>query len=94
MPGSYSFSPLSQLLGTSIVDRTGLMVGFIREFLVDQQNGRIAYVQLCLGHDYEHPERIVTVPWSSICSTPGMHSGWQLRVGKTALAALFSPGHH
>lgn len=83
-----AFPPLSRLLGTAIVDVDGAVVGHVAEFLVDERDGRIAYVQIRLCHERNEPAERVTVPFSSICLPKLSSETWRLRVGKTTLNAL------
>lgn len=88
MTSRHSFSPLSNLLGTKIADVDGTVVGHVTEFLVDANDGRVAYVQIRLCHDQSAPAHRVTVPLSSICQPRQSDAIWQLRVGKSALDTL------
>lgn len=82
------FSPLSDLLGTAIADVDGAVVGHVTEFLVDEHDGRVAYVQIRLCQDRSEPVHRVTVPYSSIRAPGHSDAMWQLRVGKSTLRAL------
>ncbi len=89
---SNRFSPLSRLLGTQIADIHGVIVGHVTELLVDEADGRLAYVQIDLGSGGDNWRKPVTVPFSTI--SVGKQSGdtWQLRVGKSALVTLAQAG--
>jgi sporulation protein YlmC with PRC-barrel domain len=85
------FSPLSDLVGMPVVDSQGTVVGQLSEFLIDEVDGRIAYIQFELTRDHSDVGRRITVPWSSIQSTRKSRSGWRLSVGKSTLDALSRP---
>jgi sporulation protein YlmC with PRC-barrel domain len=85
---SKPFSPLSRLLGTPIVDVRGMAVGHVIDILVDTKDGRVAYVQLSLEDEFERQTSKITVPWSSLHASSLANTALQLRVGKSALAAL------
>jgi sporulation protein YlmC with PRC-barrel domain len=82
------FAPVSNLIGTPILDLQGLVVGHVMEFLVDEDDGRIAYVEFDFRPGKRGPERRITVPWSTIRPSS---SGWQLRVGRATLDSLSRP---
>ena len=85
------FSQLSDLVGTPVVDSQGTLVGRLREFLIDEIDGRIAYIQFELTSDQNDTDRRITVPWSSIQSAKKSPCGWKLSVGKATLEALSRP---
>ncbi len=85
---SNRFSPLSRFLGTQITDAHGVIVGHVTEILVDEADGRLAYVQIHLGHDVENCRNQVTVPYSTISANKQSGETWQLRVAKSALVTL------
>lgn len=82
------FSPLSDLLGTAITDVEGAIVGHVSEFLVDNVDGRIAYVRIRLTRKRNTPLRSVTVPFSTFCSRSGTGKPMRLRVAGSTLRAL------
>lgn len=88
------FSPLSCLLGAPIVDVRGLAVGHVTDILVDTKDGRVAYVQLSLDDMLERQASAITVPWSSLQASTLANARLQLRVGKSALAALMLARTH
>lgn len=91
MTDQAQFPPVTGLLGTAICDVEGVVVGHVSEFLVDEHEGRIAYIQFSLSSDDSAPRRRITVPWSALTSSNGRGTTWQLRVPVAALRALVSP---
>jgi sporulation protein YlmC with PRC-barrel domain len=81
---------MSDLIGTPIVDSQGSAVGKVREFLIDENEGRIAYIQFELVRDCAGTRQRITIPWSSIRSAAKSQSGWRLSVGEATLQALSS----
>ena len=82
------FAPVSDLIGTPIVDSDGSAIGHVREFLIDENDGRIAYIQFELDRDGSKSTQPITIPWSSIRSAEKSRSGWRLSVGEATLQAL------
>ena len=82
------FLPLSNLLGTAIVDVNGAVIGHVSEFLVDEVDGRIAYVQIRLTRNRSASIRRVTVPFSTIRSGRGTGRTMHLRVAESTLRTL------
>jgi hypothetical protein len=82
------FAAVSQLIGTPILDRQGSVVGHVMEFLVDEHNGRIAYIEFDFRQGHRGPDRCDTVPWSTLRPSS---SGWQLCVGRATLDSLSKP---
>ncbi|MEQ9561713.1 MAG: PRC-barrel domain-containing protein, partial [Woeseiaceae bacterium] len=67
----------------------GSAIGKVREFLVDESEGRIAYIQFELVRERTGSGgQRITIPWSSIQSAAKSQSGWQLSVGEKTLRAL------
>jgi sporulation protein YlmC with PRC-barrel domain len=91
MPGQPTFSPLSELLGMPIFDITGTRVGHVIELLVDETDGRIAYVRFGLCRDSSARDREITVPWSAMRTADRHLSGWQVCAGKSTLRSLSKP---
>jgi sporulation protein YlmC with PRC-barrel domain len=84
------FAPVSNLIGTPIVDSDGAIIGEVREFLIDETDGRIAYIQFELDREGSRAGQRITIPWSSIRSAAKSRAGWRLSVGKATLQALSS----
>jgi sporulation protein YlmC with PRC-barrel domain len=82
------FAPITDLIGTPIVDSEGSAIGKVREFLIDESEGRIAYIQFELVRDRTGSGQRITIPWSSIRSAAKSQSGWRLSVGESTLQAL------
>ena len=85
------FAPISNLIGTPIVDSDGAAIGQVREFLIDENDGRIAYIQFELDREGSETGQPITIPWSSIRSAEKKQSGWRLSVAKSTLQALSNP---
>lgn len=85
------FAPVTNLLGAAISDIDGVIAGNVSDFLIDENEGRIAYVQLRLSGCNGAPPSRITVPWSAIASTRGRGATWQLRVAVAALRTLARP---
>ena len=83
------FSPVSNLIGKTVRDQQGQVVGRVREFLVDEADGRIAYVEFDFRRDKAGPDRRITVPWSTIRHLTG--SEWRLGVDRSTLDSLSRP---
>ena len=89
-----TFAPLTEILGIPIVDINGALVGNLTELLIDESDGRIAYVRFRLNGVNESVDREMTVPWSAMSATDRIASGWQLCVGKSTLENLSRPAPH
>lgn len=84
------FSALSRLIGTSVSDNQGVKVGHVTDILIDQSDGRIAYIQLYLDCNNVDRTRNIQLPWSSFHPANGDPSALQLRVGRLTLRALLA----
>ena len=84
------FSALSRLIGTPVSDNQGVRVGYVTDILVDQSDGRIAYIRLYLDCDKGVATRNFELPWSSFHPASGDAPALQLRVGQPTLLALLA----
>jgi len=82
-----TFSPLTELVGTPIIDIDRTIIGHLGEIFFDHSEGRIAYVQIHLDVGSGEARKL-TVPWSSVVRTDAAKARLQLRVHRSALDAL------
>jgi sporulation protein YlmC with PRC-barrel domain len=94
MTGRLTFSPLTELLGIPILDISGAPVGHVTELLVDEADGRIAYVRLRINCDNDIFDQEITVPWSAMSEINRGASVWHLCVGKSTLRNLCGPARY
>ena len=85
------FSVLSEIHDKRVLDNEGKPVGFIRDLLLDLDEGRIEYVCIRLDASKRTTHHEVIVPWSSLTTDAITGSDWIVAASHSVLRRMAQP---
>lgn len=68
-----NFLSTDTLQGNEVINQAGEDLGEIKTFIVDPEEGRIAYAVLSFGGFLGMGDKLFAVPWQALSLVPGEH---------------------
>jgi sporulation protein YlmC with PRC-barrel domain len=92
--GGRKLVQMSQAKGAELFNQNGNQIGYIKDLMLDTQNGKVAYAAVSFSNDYiDKGNRLTMIPWALVRQSKSATPGYVLNASKAQLenAAYFEP---